>query len=294
VNDALNRLHVAMPTPRDNKERPSMIPESVVKAKQMSQTDIQEKKPTEEEEQQPFWLRGFNDQSAKKKYQLDNPEWRFDSVPEIIDGKNIADYIDPEILQRLEELEKEEEEREAAEGDVMDDEDDFELTEEQIATVKKIRERRKITAKRHSQESDKNRPTVPRTKSQGQDLSDFESHLVEMGINPNTAVERIRERSRSRSQSRVGRKRSRSESAMDVDGKPEKKQKNRGASKTPARSDMGLKDAKQKQHVEKLARFAMKKRNKEAKKGEGDRHIYDLKPKHLYSGQRGMGKTERR
>lgn len=30
-------------------------------------------------------------------------------MPEIIDGKNIADYVDPEILKKLEELEKEEE-----------------------------------------------------------------------------------------------------------------------------------------------------------------------------------------
>lgn len=28
--------------------------------------------------------------------------------------------------------------------------------------------------------------------------------------------------------------------------------------------------------------------------GEADRHVYDLKPKHLYSGKRGAGKTDRR
>ncbi len=31
-----------------------------------------------------------------------------------------------------------------------------------------------------------------------------------------------------------------------------------------------------------------------AKKGEGDRHIPNMMPKHLYSGKRGMGKTDRR
>ena len=34
--------------------------------------------------------------------------------------------------------------------------------------------------------------------------------------------------------------------------------------------------------------------NKSSKKGEADRHIFDLKPKHLFAGKRGMGKTDRR
>ncbi len=46
-----------------------------------------------------------------EKYQLKNPEWRFDTVPELMDGVNIADFVDPDIMKRLEELEKEEEER---------------------------------------------------------------------------------------------------------------------------------------------------------------------------------------
>ena len=48
-------------------------------------------------------------------------------IPEIMDGKNIADYVDPDIERRLEELEAEEEERaqlaELEQGDVeIDDE----------------------------------------------------------------------------------------------------------------------------------------------------------------------------
>lgn len=33
---------------------------------------------------------------------------------------------------------------------------------------------------------------------------------------------------------------------------------------------------------------------KYSRKGEGDRHIPDLMPKHLFSGKRGTGKTDRR
>lgn len=41
-------------------------------------------------------------------------EEKYDIIPEIINGKNIADYIDAEIFEKLEQLEKEEEMREAA------------------------------------------------------------------------------------------------------------------------------------------------------------------------------------
>merc|ERR1712039_961908 len=46
--------------------------------------------------------------------------------------------------------------------------------------------------------------------------------------------------------------------------------------------------------AEKTRRKRMKLHEKLGKKGESDRHIPDLKPKHLYSGKRGIGKTDRR
>jgi nucleolar GTP-binding protein len=41
-------------------------------------------------------------------YILSNDEWRNDIIPEIMDGKNIADFIDPDIAEKLEALEREE------------------------------------------------------------------------------------------------------------------------------------------------------------------------------------------
>ena len=40
---------------------------------------------------------------------MENPDWKYDAVPEIMDGKNIADYVDKDILKKLLELEREEE-----------------------------------------------------------------------------------------------------------------------------------------------------------------------------------------
>ena len=40
-----------------------------------------------------------------------NPEWKFDIIPEIIDGQTIFDFVDPDIEKMLEDLEQEENER---------------------------------------------------------------------------------------------------------------------------------------------------------------------------------------
>ena len=46
--------------------------------------------------------------------------------------------------------------------------------------------------------------------------------------------------------------------------------------------------------LKKVAKKAQKPFNREAKKGEGDRVILNMKPKHLFAGKRKMGKTQRR
>ena len=43
---------------------------------------------------------------------MKNPEEAYDAIPEIWEGKNIADFVDPDIIAKLDALEKEEEERE--------------------------------------------------------------------------------------------------------------------------------------------------------------------------------------
>jgi nucleolar GTP-binding protein len=34
-------------------------------------------------------------------FMLENSEWNYDIVPEIMDGKNIADYVDADIMEKL-------------------------------------------------------------------------------------------------------------------------------------------------------------------------------------------------
>ena len=48
----------------------------------------------------------------RRTWDLKNPEEAYDAIPEIWEGKNIADFVDPDIMAKLDALEKEEEERE--------------------------------------------------------------------------------------------------------------------------------------------------------------------------------------
>jgi hypothetical protein len=41
----------------------------------------------------------FSVGASAEELDLRNPDWKFDPIPEIMDGKNIADFIDPDILE---------------------------------------------------------------------------------------------------------------------------------------------------------------------------------------------------
>ena len=48
----------------------------------------------------------------RRTWDLKNAAEAYDAVPEIWEGKNIADFVDPDIMEKLAALEKEEDERE--------------------------------------------------------------------------------------------------------------------------------------------------------------------------------------
>lgn len=113
INDVVGRIQIQQPTKRDNKERKSAVPESVQKARDAKKRGVVKPKrrtlrDVEAEEGGP----GVFALNMQEFWELQNPDWKFDVVPEIMDGKNIADFVDPDIEARLEELEREEEELE--------------------------------------------------------------------------------------------------------------------------------------------------------------------------------------
>ncbi|KAJ6424754.1 hypothetical protein OIU85_001359 [Salix viminalis] len=309
INDCLNRFHVAMPKPRDQKERPPCIPQAVLEAKATEAAE-KEKRKTEKDLEDENGGAGVYSASLKKNYILANDEWKEDVLPEILDGHNVYDFIDPDILQRLEELEQEEGIRQA-EGEEEDFEmDGEELTAEEKEALAVIRKKKSLLIQEHriKKSTAESRPTVPRkfdkdrkftTKRMGRQLS-------ALGVDPSKAINRLRERSLSRR----GRKRERSTDrghddggAMDMDvDQPNKKLRLRSTSRSRSMSrppnevvpGEGYKDSAQKSKALKLFKKSAQKRNKDARRGEADRVIPTLRPKHLFSGKRSIGKTDRR
>jgi nucleolar GTP-binding protein len=146
----------------------------------------------------------------REQYDLQNPEWRFDAIPQILDGKNIADYFDPDIEEKLRLLEEEEDalqaEYEAANMNKMVDDDDYRLDEMEEAQVAEIRDRVKIARVYKDRSGGRNRPALPREiRGRIKDCHDDDAklkpdaigrRLAKVGVDASAMLERGRARER--------------------------------------------------------------------------------------------------
>ena len=313
AGEVLNRLHVAQPKPRDAVSRPAVIPHSVA-LNRARKASGELKMVTEKELQEENGGAGVYSADLRKNYMLDDDDWKYDIVPEIYNGKNVADFIDPEIDERLAELEREEDELEekwAAEKAELAMEAEEDMDDDEKAMLREVRARRAelVDAHRRKKSAGNNAPTLPRTVSASHadpakraTTKRMKESLGAMGIDPSLAIQRARDKS----QAREGRKRARS-AAPDEDmgdaaegGEDEVRRhssKSRSVSvarRTSRSKGAGLKDADDVMRAQKMADKAQRKMNKRAKIGEADRSIITKMPKHLFSGKRGIGKTDRR
>jgi len=164
VNDVLNRLHVTQPQKRDDRVRAPFIPEGVIqRLESMQVTNEIKKKKTERdleiELEEDYHL------DLRKTWSLKNSDERYDILPEIHRNKNIADFIDPEIMKKLEELEREEEARDQAGFYDIDESEDDEETTAIRKLAKKIRYKRQvIIGESRSKKQARRTPSVPRPK----------------------------------------------------------------------------------------------------------------------------------
>lgn len=271
----------------------TVVPETVVLG---SDGKVARRKLAEYEEQQRLYQEfdpDYNGMDWRQWYMLDDPDWRYDTIPEIMDGQNIADFMDPELEEKLAELLAEELERERQLGDMDLDGDLSEtLTADQLERLERIRQKRSLIIQEHRLKKIKNGSVLPMHKrSSVGTVGQFEDQLASMGIDAEAALKSLREDARERSQSRS---RSRSQSmARGRKRSREEMEQERTLSKTPKPGE-GFRDLKQKLKAEKLARNALKLLNRDGRQGESDRRIPDEMPKHLYAGKRGIGKTDRR
>lgn len=286
VNDLLNRLHVAMPKKRDDVERPAFIPDGVkIKKQSMVVDDDAPKKLQKHVEQEELENYNFDEKAL---YFVKDDE-KYDVVPEIMNGKNIADYIDPDIFEKLEELEKEEELREAAGFYESDDEVDPE-DEKLKAVADEIRKAKRLRLQEHrlKKMQGSNSSVLPRKASLRVDAFNQQKKrkVEEMEVDGDEDMD-MDENARSRSLSRKARKKSKLEQSQA------RSQSKKHKSLVTPRDQTGI-NANKRDDVKKITRLGQRKMNYAGKAGESDRHIHVKKPKHLFSGKRGMGKTDRR
>lgn len=285
VTDVINRLHIAMPAKRDQKERPPCIPENALKKKTAMDTSEKQARKLERdiemEEGDEYYL------DLKKHYDLKNPDEKYDNIPEIWEGHNVSDFIDPDIMKKLEELEAEEEKREAAglyDEDVSEEDEEMDEIRETASRIRKKKEALIEDSKLKKVQ----RPRLPRTARKVK-AGDIEAKMEELGVEVGKDGEThyMRERSKSKARQETM-KRKRDESVAG------RSRSHSVKTKIP-RDQSGVRDVAMAQKVRKIGKKAQEKQfNQSARKGEGDRRILTAKPKHLFSGKRGMGKTERR
>ncbi|OLY79163.1 putative nucleolar GTP-binding protein 1 [Smittium mucronatum] len=297
IKDTLNRINLSVPAKRDSVERPAFIPPKA----------LSKVKYDKEDPERPMLLRdvelmnggaGVYSINLKKDYLLKNDEWKEDVIPEIIDGKNISDFIDPEIEHKLAMLEKEEEQFQA-EG-VYDHENGSEEVDEDEARIikmaKSIRARKQVLAQESRLRNTTNRPKITtKMRASKHTVEDFEKRFKNVEISGNVSERAAGLLANS--------KRKRPTSIMNRDDKEEKAMEGnnsntlfeqRSVSVVRDRSMTGLQnDSMYNVASKKKAKF-QRKSNLLAKRGEADRQILTKMPKHLFSGKRKNGTNDYR
>ncbi|RYP80182.1 hypothetical protein DL770_006313 [Monosporascus sp. CRB-9-2] len=293
--DVMARIHVAQPMGGVTRE--TFVPDAIKEMRKYDKEDPERRRLARDIEEENGGAGVYN-VDLKADYILENPEWKHDRIPEVFDGKNVYDYIDPDIDAKLQALE-EEEERLEAEGFYESDEELDDAEEADIQTKAEIIREKQALIRNEAKmrKSLKNRAIIPR-KAMKKPLSELEEALDVLGVDTEELKLRDRAetstgRGRSLSRSRLGTEDS---NAMDIDTPRERLRSKSRARSQPAtnRREDGIQDMEVRTKVEKQAKLAQRKMNRMARQGEADRHIGASMPKHLFAGKRTIGKTSRR
>lgn len=276
-NDGMNKLktdedyyygvRVFQPTQQRGQNRKSFIPDSVIAEKKLAQKPIRKTLKDMQEEHGGAGVFSF---PWNEHFLLENPDWKYDIPPEIMDGTNIIDYVDPEIERKILELEKEQE------GLVIPDEeiiDEMEMEEnEALVQVRETKYVNQLDGRlKKNKATSKNRIKV----------SSLKQKLLDKG----KKSEKFEKRAKRKLENQKKLEMKLLMNNMNVEDR-KSKVKNR-------KTERGMWNRVD-QKTEKRRRKIQKRVLTQGQKGDSDRHVYDLKPKHLNSGKRGIGSNDRR
>ncbi|KAK7605461.1 hypothetical protein V9T40_007319 [Parthenolecanium corni] len=293
IDNILNRLHVAVPQNLDGKERPAFIPESVIQKRQQEFLDDVKRKLEKELEEE---LGDDYVLDLKKNYDLPE-EYKYDIIPEFWEGHNIFDFITPDIFTKLQKLEEEEKLREDAgyyAVPKIERNETLSNIRKMARMIREIKSQRRQTA---LVEKTSNKPIIPRTtpaRARERSTSCLRDTMTNLGVSMEGTEDAHFTKTRGRARSLSVRSKSESRPTKRIKTDIENRSASRSQSRPP-RDESGVKNFAMKKKLKNIAHKAIaKKVNKYGLKGEADRFIGVKKPKHLFTGKRGIGKTERR
>lgn len=260
VREILGRLNVAIPQPRDNKVREVFCP-----FRSKYNKDDEMKTMLEKDLEEENGGAGVYNVDLSKNYIMPE-EWKHDVIPELMDGKNFADFFDADIEEKLMLLELEEE-RLQAEGayDIeMQKDDGFSDLQQANDAISAKQLLLKQARKIHNPRNRKSMPMQVRARSKTvQQLKEQLKH-VEVDIDEHKVRSHMIMRRKLETKVPQGR--------------------DKGVS-------VGMGVSKRSADILRRAQFRA---GLAGKAGTSDRKVYDLKPKHLFTGKRGIGKTSHR
>ncbi|GEQ72472.1 hypothetical protein JCM33374_g6159 [Metschnikowia sp. JCM 33374] len=283
VSNVLNKIHVARPQQRDDVVRAAHIPEGAKQLQKYDPEDPNRRLLSKDIEIDNGGAGVFN-VNLKDFYMLEDDEWKQDTMPEVLDGKNVYDFLDADIAAKLQALE-DEEERLEAEGFYNSDSDlDDEDAEEIGEKAEWIRNKHKVMIQdARNKKALKNRAMMPREHIR-KTFGEMEDHMEALGHDTSAL----------KSRSKTGKKEL---SGVDIlkrnQGIQKKIQKKRAPLNQPDRYNDGVADGAVRSQAERINKLNRRERNRMARQGEGDRHTAAAMPKHLFSGKRSFGADRR-
>jgi nucleolar GTP-binding protein len=244
----------------------------------------------------------------REEFKLENPDWKYDVWPEIMDGKNVYDFVDKDILAKVEALEKEELiEKEKGLGldddegmkdeDEDEDEESSELDDDLIEAHDKLMQNVKTIKERHKLVK---RSRIP-VKLGGQTATDkfmeeVRPDLKEKAEKVKMLSYKLRREQKDKLRNSLKKEAGVNEEdekveeddEMDID---EENQNTKKKKKVSEKESVKVKQEKNK-IVQRLQKKIQKKFDKNLQINETDRRIGDKKPRFFNSGKRGIGKTD--
>ena len=321
---SLDKIYIAKPTQiRDNRKRTPNIPQSFLEEKKMK-LDAKQKEKFDEEK----FLREDNIKKKKKKidnkfknvieanggtgiyyfplreeFKLENPEWKYDIWPEFMDGKNVFDFVDKDILKKVEALEREEEEilQKGDKGLNMDNDEDMndgeessELSEDLIEAHDKLMQDLKTIKERHKLVK---RSKLP-SKLVGESATD--KFMAEVRPDLKAKAEKIKllsHKMRRDQKDKVRNNLKKDAGIGEMDEISDEMDIEEEDQKVVKKKKISEKESAKVTHeknkiVQRLQKKIQKKFDKNLQINETDRRIDSKKQKFFNTGKRGIGKTD--